>query len=55
MATSACLVISLRLLLMLCRPKHQLLLDVTTLLHPLFWALVRQDQAQVLWALALVD
>jgi hypothetical protein len=42
---------------MLCRPKHQLLLDVITLLHPLLWALARQDQdqAQVLWALAPVD
>ena len=57
MATSACLVISSRSLLILCRLRLLLLLSVTTLLPRPLWVLVHRDQdrAQVPWALALVD
>jgi len=55
MATLLCLVIFLKSLLMPCQQKHQLLLNVTTLLPPLLWVLVHQDRAQVLWALVLLD
>jgi hypothetical protein len=55
MATLLCLVIFSRSLLMLYQQKHRLLLNVSTLLPPLPWALVHQDRVQVLWALDLVD